>query len=354
MDERQIEDINESEETQKPTPEEPIYRGGTLDALSAMLSMAESGLTAEEAMAQIEKDEEQQSLVLYIPEDGGKGDSYLRYCLPSDLERSNSILLEPLAEGLKKGELAKDYYHIEPNQLSMLIRPGYKNKVNRNIVLCALLIPRKPVSLDKANHILMELGHPGLYDKTGTYRENIRNRMLMNIFEYAQENECPRDRWLFLANDILRKMDLKPLFREKNPRSIVLSQEEEQLLEVWKASAQAVCSTDGYMEFRRDCFDRYCGWRGLSITAAQNRISQKALIGIDSVKNILCASEMSAKTRSSRPTLMWMAIELGCDLDEGNRILMETGFPLLYPFRENDEDRFWIYALLRNGLERRE
>lgn len=358
MDKYHFEDMIDPKDQQKPKSEEPVYRGGTLDALSAMLRMAQVGLSADQAMALIEEEEAEQSRVLYIPEGicdetDRKKDSYLRYCIPSDLERSNSILLEPMAEGLKKGELAEEYYHIKPAQLSMLIRPGYKNRVNRNLVLCALLMSRELVCLDDANHILMELGQPGLYDKTGNYRENMRNWMLMNIFDYAQEYECPRDRWLFFANDILRSMDMEPLYRVENPRRITFSRQEQELFDRWKSSAQAVPRTEGYMKFRRECFERYRSRLGESITEAQYRMAREASIGVDSVKNILCASQMSSKTRSSRPTLILMAIEMGCNLDECNRILMETGFTLLYPFRESNEDRTYIYQLLQNSLSRK-
>lgn len=337
---------------------EHLYRGGTLNALSAMLTMAETGMSVDEAFALIEQEEAGQSRVLYIPENTGGEENggrsgFLRYCVPSDLERSNSILLEPLAEGLKKGELAKDYYHINPTQLSMLIRPGYKHKINPNLVLSALLMPRELPALDDVNHILMELGQPGLYDRTGDFQENRRSRMLINLFDYARDHECPRERWLFLANDMLRYLEMKPLYREKNSRWVVLSPEEKALFNRWNAAAGAVPREGDYMVFRRECFERYRARLGLSITEAQEKIGKAVSIGVDSVKNVLCATRAGIKTRSSRPTLALMAIELGCDLDEANRILMEAGYPLLYPFRESDEDRDYIYRLLGNSRRAR-
>ena len=345
---------NPRESTPDPNAKKHIYRGGTTDALSAMLHMAEAGLSVDEAFNLILQEENEQSRVLYIPENlNDKKKRYLRYCVPSDLDRSNTILLEPLAEGLKKGELALDYYHIKPSMLSMLITPGYKHRgVQRNHVLCALLMPCKLVELDDANHILMELGMAGLYDNTGNYQDNKRNRMLASIFEYARENDCPQERWLFLANDMLRQKGLKPLYRDKDDCRPDPDDAAQKLFDRWEAEAKASALTGGYMKFRRECFDRYCSKLGLSITAAQEQIADRVSIGVDSVKNILCASQMSSKTRSSRHTLALMAIELGCDLDEGNRLLMEAGYSMLYPFRESDEDRFYIYRLLENKLRK--
>ena len=332
----------------------PIYRGGTLDALSAMLSMLEKEPAVEEAMKQIEWEERENSRVLYLPENADDEQQisetgYLSYGIPDDLERSNSILLEPLAEGLKKGELAMDYYHIQPSKLSMLIRPGYKYKVERNLVLCALLMPRELLAIDDVNHIMMELGQPGIFEKTGNFRDNIRNKMVINLFEYAQTNECSRSRWLFLANDMLLYLDMEPLYHKKGHLP-ELSEEERALFDGWKAAAAEVSHTDGYLKFRRECFERYRERKGLSITNAQNLLANKTHITVDSVKNVLCATKMTPRTRSSRPTLALMAIEMGCSLDECNRILMEAGYPLLYPFRETEEDREYIFRLLKNSL----
>lgn len=334
-------------------PERIIYRGGTLGAFQAMLEMVRQEPDVEKLMQMIEVAEEKNSRVRYIVDDDSQEVGHLLFCRPSDIDRSNSILLAPLAEGLKKGVLAVDYYHISPQYLSMLITPGYQNKVTQELILCAVLLPKQPVCLDDLNHILMEVGQPGLFDVTGDLQANRRNRALIGLVNYAQDHECPRDRWLTYAHEMLAYLKMDPLYRQGQTHSQSdLTDEDISLFESWTAKKDIMDEKTGYMGYRKVCFEDYRERKGMTVGEAQAKIGAAAIIGPESVKNLLCASRMSSRTRGSRETLVRMSIEMGCDLDEANRILMEAGYPLLYPFREDDNERRFIFYLLKNSLNK--
>lgn len=330
-----------------------IYRGGTLDALSTMLDRLKPNTTIEELIKIIEKEEEESSRVLFIRDpDQPNSSGHLRYEIPDDLDRSNSILVDPfLINGLKKGQLARDYYHISPSELSMRISPRYANKVRQNMVISALLIPKKLLPLFDINHILMELGKPGLYPETGKIQTNRRNRALIKLIEYAQKHECPGERWLFVANDMLRYLGYEPLYNDANCE-VTLQPELKKLFDAWNKDSAETDDKEGYMRFRRECFQRYCKSKGMTSERAQQEIAFRIQVSAETVETVLCSRRMSSKTHSSRPTLILAAIEIGCDLDEANRMLMEAEYELLYPFRESDEDREYIFRLLKNQKKR--
>ena len=341
------------EEREKPEQQKkdhPYYRGGTLNAIEVLLEAVQDTNDVDALMEKIRIDEQAQSRVSYLVEEGDErnyGD--LQITRPADIDRRNSILLSELEEGLNKGDLAK-YYHISPQHLSMLIHPNYANRVKRDLIISAVLLPRLPVSVDKLNHILMEVNRAGIYDKTGDVRENRRNRVLMELVNYAQDHECPRDRWLTFAHEVLAYLRLPPLYRDgENHHTHNLTPKEIELIEQW-GSWQPRDDGAGYLKFRRECFDAYCARHGLNSAAAHARIARKCFIGEDSVRSILCSGVESNRNRGGRETLVLMAIELGRGMDEANRILMEAGYPVLYPFRENPKEVEWILKLLRNQI----
>lgn len=327
------------------------YRGGTLNAIDEIRNLSEED--SEKLMEHIVIEEKKHQRVFT---EGTEEKKKLHLQRPSDQDRSNTILLAPLNEGLKKGELANEYYNISPQYLSMLISPDYGNKVTQNLIISAVLLPRKPVTVDDVNHILMELCLPGLFDKTGDKAANRRNRVLCKLLEYAQTNPCPRKNWLLFAHEVLAYLRMDALYTvSKKHRAVspdCLSEEEETLAEGWRGDSGNTEQEPNYMTFRNECFKRYREENDLRVNAAYSALYHKIHIDEDTIKTLVSSSSVGDKTHGSRPTLIQLAIHMGCDLNEANRMLMEANYALLYPLREDEDELKHIHALLKNGIRR--
>lgn len=276
-----------------------------------------------------------------------------RLCIerPSDKARANVILLAPLEEGLKKGVLAKEYLNICPQQFSMIISKKGRHKVDLDLIVSAALVIQKPFSTGAINHVLMEVGRSGLFTDTYLRETNLRNGVLSKIIEYAQDHECPRERWILFAREVLAFLGMEPL-RCLPPDRLQLSRAEKDLAYAWLEELEESCYARNYMTKRWNYFQRFADAAGLSTSAAVKEFAEK--IGYDdSVVRATFARETIGKgSHGERGTILKCAIGLGCTIDEANEMLREANYALLYPLREDPVERFDIISLLENEFKR--
>ncbi len=271
--------------------------------------------------------------------------------LPSNRDHANDIFLKPLTDNLKRGELAS-IYNVSPSQFSMIISRTSVHRVSRDLILCAALMTRTPISVEAVDHTLMELGLPGLF--TGTYneRENKRNFILCRILEYGQTHTCA-DSWLTFARGILNYLDMDiPGGNYRNISIPSLSPEEIELAEQWQTeaeeSAEKLTEID-YMPLRNHYFNLYVQKTGLTRAGALRHLSEITFLSEDAIKKYLTAKVATSQTHGSRESLIRLAAELGCTLDEANILLRQSNMAIIYPLQENAYEMELTQRLLRNG-----
>lgn len=274
-------------------------------------------------------------------------DPQLCAVLPTDRDRANAILLAPLEQGLKKGELASDHYNIRPSQIAMIAGPDMRYKVNQDLMICAAMMVNPPLCVDEVNHVLMEVCQPGLFTMTYDPQINLRNFVLTRLLEYAQDHPCPRDWWLSLARDILACLNLPPLHKLSGSAR-QLSSEEAALARSWYEEARRTIPPVNFMTLRKRAFDAYRTNTRQTQPDAINTLKDKVFMSADSIIKLLTSQSSTRRSRGSRDSLIRLAIHLGCSFEEANLMLLQAGFALLYPMRQDDTERDHIKALQKN------
>lgn len=297
------------------------------------------------------KIEESKKQRVYL-KDAADGGKHLHIERPTDKERANVIMLASLEEGLRKGVLAKEYLNISPQHFSMIIGEKQCNKASLDLIVCAALVLRHPFGIDQVDHVLMEIERAGLFTDTYDEIQNLRNYILRKLLAYAQEHECPRERWLFFGLEVLAFLGMKPLQEWDNVR-VNLSIEEEEMILDWMEEAKKVCGKTNYMVRRNRYLNRYAQENGISLDDAITRLADEIPLDRGSVRDVF-ASEFSVEgTRGRRDTLILGAIRMNCTMEETNRMLREANYALLYPFRENPDEIVHIALLLQNEIVRK-
>lgn len=271
--------------------------------------------------------------------------------IPSSASRSNWIFLSALEDGLKKGDLATKYLNISPQHFAMIRNPQNPNKPNVDLIVIAALVNHRPFSLEDVNHVLMEIELPGLFTDTYVEKTNRRNYILARLLNYAQDHECPRERWIHFAREALSYLGMEPLQGLPGSTS-QLSMQEEEMLQMWLDEADQKCKKTNYLHQRKEFLERYAKKTGVDMARAVSTLSKASGIYLQTVKDVFNSELPVDGTRGSRETLIYGAIHMGCTLDEANTMLREANYALLYPFRETTQELNEIALLLRNQVAR--
>lgn len=304
----------------------------------------------EEALEKIKTKEAKEQRVIVTETDGEK---VLYIEGPSYTDRADVIFLSALQDGLKKGVLAKEFLNISANRFSMIRNPNNANKPNVDLVIIAALVSLKPFSLEEVNHVLMEIELPGLFFNTYDDDLNKRNYVLAEILKYAQGRECPRERWIFFAREILEYLEMPPL-QDLPAGKYNLSTEEEALAMRWMAEAERNCVKTNYMILRNDFIDRFEKENNLSDSKVVSYLAQICYSNNSTIRDVFTSDFAGPGTHGSRETIIQGAVHMGCSLDETNALLREANYALLYPFRPDNTDAVSIAKLLRNEFAREE
>lgn len=281
----------------------------------------------------------------------------LRLESPSYQDRADVVFLAALEDGLKKGELAELYLDISPNYFSMIRKPEHKrkrderHKPSQDLIVAAALVNRRPFKLEDVNHVLMEIELPGLFTDTYIYDKNLRNSVLAKILNYAQNHDCPRERWILFTWEALDYLGLRNLSNIPVDTS-QLTMKEETLLDGWLAEAKKECVRTDYMEQRRKHLDDYAKAHNITRSKAIAKLAELTYIDISTIRDVF-ASEFAGKdTHGDRTTIIQVAAHMGCTLEEINTLLRQANYPLLYPFRKDNFDAINIVRALSNKVAR--
>lgn len=245
----------------------------------------------------------------------------------------------------------------------------HARKITRNLALTLLFLQKEMPSASDAGHILMQLGHPGLFVTTAHSAENRRNWILRQILAYAEDHPCPVESWLEFANLSLYVLNLPPL----NTAPCVTPLAEQlplvPLFQRWNTTCPPPCVD--FTAPRRYYLDTYRKVHDLDYhggkTQAFYRLQQEAnqiwedtlptpITGWDertpritdeNIRNMFGAST-NENSHVSREVLICVAIALGCTLAQTNGMLFDDNRALLYPNQSNLQEIRWVQALCKN------
>ena len=270
---------------------------------------------------------------------------------PSRRDRADAIFLPALQDGLKKGDLARHYMNISPNNFAMIRGTDSRHKPNLDLIVIAALVNKQPFRVQDINHVLMEIELPGLFTDTYDNDVNLRNYILSCILNYAQDHECPRERWINFTWEALDYLGLEPL-QNVQCTSENLTVAEEEMLRGWMEEAERNCVRVDYRILRKKFVHRYAEENGLTPSKVIGRIAQITYYNESTVRDVVAPLSVKKLANKARTSLIQCAIAMGCTLEETNTMLRQSNLALLYPFREDGQEIIWVTKLLKNGIAR--
>ena len=237
-------------------------------------------------------------------------------------------------------------------------------KITRNLALVLLMSQKKLPTAKEAGHILMQLGHPGLFVATARNDENRRNWILREILEYAQKHPDGSNNWLEFTNLALDILDMPQLSRHTS--STRLTDEDKSRCESWSASFPVsyndfTAPRHKYLKLFREIndMDGY-GGKTEAFCYLQNKANeiwnqslgsnpseQEDRITDETIRNMFGA-ETNENTHVSRDVLICVSIALGCTLEQTNSLLFDDHRALLYPNQSNQQEVYWVRCLCEN------
>lgn len=271
--------------------------------------------------------------------------------LPTNVDRASSILTLIQRPGENRKTLALRL-NTDPSTLSTATSETRNRRFSRNIVLASILWIDPIPDPDEANHILMQMGRPGLFLRTYDNRENRRNWVLHSILTYAQSHPCPVNNWLEFANGILHTCGMHLINTRKKtlPPLPVITPHIRQLAEQWATESRQLQAVNFSIK-RNHFFNRFCQERHYtgygSILEAKQDITNQALVSI-SVVNDMLGAYTNKNSNIGRESLIPIAIAMNCSFREINQMLLEGNRALLYPNTSDEMELAWIRAMHRD------
>ena len=236
-------------------------------------------------------------------------------------------------------------------------------KITRNLALVLLMSQKKLPTADEAGHILMQLGHPGLFVSTARNDENRRNWILRKILEHAQERPDGYNNWLEFTNLALAHLGMPQLSRHISSTS--LTEDDKRLCESWRNSFPVsyndfTAPRHKYLKLFREIsdLDGY-GGKTEAFCCLQNKAneiwnqslgcnsSEQERITDETIRNMF-GTETNENTHVSRDVLICVSIALGCTLEQTNNLLFDDHRALLYPNQSNQQEVYWVRCLCEN------
>lgn len=269
-------------------------------------------------------------------------------------ERTEHVLRRIKRPGEKKKELARRL-HIGEDTLSRSTSRKSSRKLTRNQVL-TILFELKPLpTCDQADHLLMELGRPGLFIRTAQKKVNQRNMMLRKILEYAATAQCPVRGWSVYANLVLEKNGMECLFKFTEDEPEILPVDHHVFIEQWEEEVMCLCEAE-YAWLPKQLFNRFVERMGQDyyggIGPAEEMLAKAAKADINRIK-VLRSTEKEVPESIDRHTLLEILASMGSTLEEANMILLLYDKELLYPNRNDDEELKLVRAFRLNEAKNR-
>lgn len=264
-------------------------------------------------------------------------------------ERTEHVLRRIKRPGEKKKELAKRL-HMREDTLSRSTSRKNSRKLTRNQVLTILFELQPRPTCDQADHLLMELGHPGLFIRTAKKKVNQRNMMLRKILEYDPTGQCPVRGWSVYANLVLEKTGMDCLFKSAEDETEILPKNHHVLVAQWQEEVMCLDEAE-YAWLPKQLFNRFVERIGQDyyggIGPAEEKLAEAAKADINRVKAIRRTAKEEPEAIDRR-TLLPMLVSMGCTLQEANMILLLYDKELLYPNRNDEEELEWVRAFRLN------
>ena len=241
---------------------------------------------------------------------------------------------------------------VSSQSLSMYVSPaGNFRYPPRNIVLRAIMLHDDFLNREDANHILMELKHPGLFVNTWNLYENQRNYLIDRVIQFAFERRAryPRREWSLFLDETLARYGMETLFDGADGR---LTKEESDILRDWEPGFRDIRATD-YSVFRREMRDRIPGDIAEQYLQIRRNLAllyhtQEERIEQESVQRFF-ASSTNKNSRVGRARIIEMGIAMRCAIDEVNRMLQEANHAHLYPRQADMSELEAIRLLAETG-----
>lgn len=283
-----------------------------------------------------------------------------------DVQRTKAGLSNDLCKSVKENfdsNLAlAEALGVAPSAVAMAL---HQRGFTRDQILCVLLLLTKTPNWKEANRWLMKFGEPSLCLSEG---EGTRNCLIGMALEDAAKKRIGAADYLGLLQIALREMNLPLTVGKKHtlPPTPRLRAEERELIETWKAFAEAQeqpCALD----FRLQLLDAYCekhyilkesgregpdraaayerivAWMGEANAKRNMREDMKGLLPNPPSKSALMKYFQKASFRyGTRADLVWVFSALGVSLEEMNRVLREANHAILYPSSVLSSERLLI------------
>ncbi len=281
----------------------------------------------------------------------------------------------PILEGAKsyreksKAALAK-VLGISESTLSKIKSDDFpSNHLGRNSIFCALLDHTEIWSVQKVRHDgLLRNFQEDLCRNTHSFMKNIRNALIMEVFDYASEgNACPCDNWIAFSSTVFKLVERE--LRQKHTNIVPIPvlngkykefsadeaflKGEKKLPDRFYRCVEGISFCD-FKWFRRKMVERYKEKYG---HVKDDSVFHKIGLGINDSRITptylrgMFGSGVRCKP-GSRKAVIDVAIRLECSLDETNRMLAECNMPLIYPRNREKEDYRAAYFLLNNEKNR--
>ena len=286
-----------------------------------------------------------------------------------------SYYVMPILEGARsyressKATLAK-ILGISEGTLSKVKSDGSpSNHLSRNSILCALLDHTEIWNVQKVRHDgLLRNFQKDLCRNTYSYIENIRNALIMEVFDYASAgNPCPCENWIVFSSTVFKLVERElrrkhvniveiPVLNSKHKEfgaDEAFLRGEKELPDRFYRCVEGISACD-FKWFRREMVARYKEkYNHLKDDSVFNKI------GLGKGDSIITPAYLRGMFGSgnrcqpgSRKAVIDVAIRLECSLDETNRMLSECNMPLIYPLNREEEDYRAAYFLLNNEKNR--
>ena len=254
-----------------------------------------------------------------------------KFFLPNQSHMARDLIDLVRNEGETQRAMAKRC-NCAQSALSNILAEQPKRPIARTLALRLLLNAKEIPDLNDMNHWLMQLRVPGLYLDTFDARVNQENWMLHDIVDYAQNQPCPGSSWFEVSCFHFRQKHLF-LFSEPGPEFLHLPQSLERQMAQTCRLLPVIDGVD-YSVYRRQLLDRYMNQNQIRgrhpYQEAYRRLNMRIAISPESIPKLFMGSNTKS-SHGSRRTLIELAIEMNCSLDETNRLLREANYALLYP-----------------------
>lgn len=285
-------------------------------------------------------------------------------------EKGNIIHTAPRSSSYRKTsefyvELLEDTYQyklakrlgVSKAYMSNVITGKDPSPASRDRLLSALLCMKQIPGLEETNDILWHQNRPGLFTETYIPAVNRRNLICSRLIEYAHDNPTAQENWVVFAGNVLSYAGMETLDRKMYPGELG---KDLPMVEQWieEANALPICS---FHSLRKFFFDRYCRRLGLSpsewgsITKGRQQILDAMPTCLsNSTLNDFFAETTNKNSKCSRETIIEIAIAMGCNREEADKMLMQADERLLYPgckdFLTTQQELRYIEQLNQNAL----